>query len=86
MTRIPQLGALALALTLATAACSEGNRRPVSYPGTYRGTVSSQPRSGGSAARPNKAKNRDGTRCNAGRGNGNGNGRCRNGNRGRNHE
>lgn len=84
MIRIPPLGAMALALTLTTAACSSGSRRPESYPGPYRGTVNSQPRSGGNAARPNKAKNKDGARCNAGRGNGNGNGRCRNNGRGRN--
>ena len=86
MIRIPALGALALAITLTTTACAEGHRRPNSYPGTYRRTVNSQPRSGGSAARPNKAKNKDGARCNAGRGNGNGNGRCRNNGRGRGNE
>lgn len=78
MKHLPRLGAVALVLTLTTAACSEGNRRPIYYPGggVYtRGTGNGS----GNSARPNKDVKRDGARCNAGRGNGNGNGRCRNG-------
>jgi hypothetical protein len=85
MKHLPRLGALALVLTLTTAACGESNRRPINYPGSSRGSVGERDNRGnGNSARPNKNKGRrDEARCNAGRGNGNGNGRCRNGNRGR---
>ena len=86
MKHLPRLGALALVLTLTTAACSEGNRRPVYYPGSARPSVGERDNRGngnGNSARPNKGNKQDGARCNAGNGNGNGNGRCRNGNRGR---
>ena len=86
MKHLPRLGALALVLTLTTAACSEGNRRPVYYPGSARPSVGERGDRGngnGNSARPNKGNKQDGARCNAGNGNGNGNGRCRNGNRGR---
>jgi hypothetical protein len=88
MKHLPRLGALALAVMLTSAACSEGNRRPISYPGSARPSVGQRDgRSTANSARPNKNKGRrDEVRCNAGRGNGNGNGRCRNGNRGRGNE
>jgi hypothetical protein len=78
MKHLPRLGAVALVLALTTAACSEGNRRPISYPGG--GVYSRGTGNGSGSARPARNKGgRDETRCNAGRGNGNGNGRCRNG-------
>ena len=84
MKHFPRLGALALAVMLTSAACSEGNRRPISFPGSARPSVGERDNRGNGNAKPNKDKDRrDDARCNAGRGNGNGNGRCRNGNRGR---
>jgi predicted small lipoprotein YifL len=83
MKHLPRLGAVALVLTLTMAACSEGNRRPIYYPGSARPSVGERDNRGsgnGNSARPDKNKGRrDEVRCNAGRGSGNGNGRCRNG-------
>jgi len=85
MKQIPRLSALALSVMLVSAACSEGNRRPVYYPGSARPSVGERTdRGNGNGARPGKSRRgRDELRCNAGNGKGNGNGRCRNGNRGR---
>ncbi|HYW14120.1 MAG TPA: hypothetical protein VE871_19300 [Longimicrobium sp.] len=92
MKNLPRLGAVALAVMLTSAACSN-NRGPLAYPGSARPNVVDRNGDGyddrtgerisGNSARPNKDKGRrDEVRCNNGNGNGNGNGRCRNGNRG----
>ena len=88
MKHFPRLAAGALAVMLATTACSGNRRDPISHPGSARPSVGERDgRGNGNGARPNKNKGRrDEVRCNAGRGNGNGNGRCRNGNRGRGNE
>ncbi len=88
MRHFPRLAAGALAVMLATTACSGNRRDPIYYPGSARPSVGERDgRGNGNGAQPNKNKGRrDEVRCNAGRGNGNGNGRCRNGNRGRGNE
>jgi hypothetical protein len=90
MKHFPRLAAGALAVMLATSACSGNRRDPIHYPGSARPSVGERDGRGngnGNGAQPNKNKGRrDEVRCNAGRGSGNGNGRCRNGNRGRGNE
>ncbi|WP_420127800.1 hypothetical protein [Longimicrobium sp.] len=86
MKHFPRLATGAVAVMLATTACSGNSRNPISYPGGPRSTVIDRNGDGyddrtGARIEPNKNKGkRDEVRCNAGRGNGNGNGRCRNGN------
>jgi hypothetical protein len=85
MMNLPRLGAVALVLTLSTAACSGNSRSPISYPGGPRTTVVDRngdgydDRTGARISGSKDKGRRDEVRCNAGNGNGNGNGRCRNG-------